>query len=60
VVKGCETALSKRAHPAVSAVAAHNTATADLDGRNRMPQGYGSVGPMRHDAPSAGDRGIGD
>jgi hypothetical protein len=52
VVNGWETALSKCAHPAVSAVAAHTAATADLGGRNRMPQGYGLFGRMRHDGPN--------
>jgi hypothetical protein len=60
VVKGWETASSKRAHPAVSTVAAHSTAIADLGGRNRMPQGYGSLGVMRHDAPGGCDRGNAD
>ena len=57
VVKGSETALSKCAHPAVSTVAAHSTATADLGRRTRMPQGYGSLGVMCHDAPGGSDRG---
>jgi hypothetical protein len=53
VLNGCETALSKRAHPESTTVAAQTTATRGRDGRIRMPSGYGSLGGIRHDARRA-------
>lgn len=53
VLNGWETALSKRAQPDSSTVAAQTAATVEPTGRIRMPSGYGSLAGIRHDARCA-------